>query len=95
MHFFPRPRPWPRAPHCPFVRRAILPQAAASFLASEGEGEGGLSPGLMPRLVTTYPALLAAPVEAELRPRLAFLRALGPEAPPLLRGVLWEDWCGW
>ncbi|GLC46737.1 hypothetical protein PLESTB_001358000 [Pleodorina starrii] len=68
-------------------------QAAASFLVSEG----GLHPDLLPRLATTYPTLLAAPVEGEggMRPRLAFLQGLGPGAAGVLRGVLWEEWCGW
>ncbi|KXZ45251.1 hypothetical protein GPECTOR_56g347 [Gonium pectorale] len=73
-------------------------QAAASFLVSEA----GVDPFLLPRAASTYPALLAAPVEAELRPRLAFLRRLGAGGPDgeagaqrALRGMLWEEWCGW
>ncbi|GIL95715.1 hypothetical protein Vretimale_1682, partial [Volvox reticuliferus] len=66
-------------------------QSAASFLASEG----GVPDELLPRVASTYPGLLAAPVEGELRPRLQFLKGLGPEASRLLRGFLWEDWCGW
>ncbi|GIL44122.1 hypothetical protein Vafri_1656, partial [Volvox africanus] len=66
-------------------------QSAASFLASEGE----VPVDLLPRVASTYPGLLAAPLEGELRPRLHFLKGLGPEASRVLRGVLWEDWCGW
>ncbi|GLI70086.1 hypothetical protein VaNZ11_014862, partial [Volvox africanus] len=66
-------------------------QSAASFLEREGE----VPEDLLPRVASTYPGLLAAPVEGELRPRLHFLKVLGPEASRVLRGVLWEDWCGW